>query len=65
MAVGGAFRLGAGVRVGSGALDAGFTEVQPPGFAPPPPGVFSHGSTWVAIGAAVWLGVLYLHFHTY
>jgi hypothetical protein len=65
MAVAGRFGLGAGVSVGSGAMDAGFTQVQPPGFAPPPAGVLSHGATWVAIAAGVWLGIMYLHFHTY
>lgn len=58
-------RIGVGARVGSGATDMGFTQVQPPGFASPQPGVLSNGSTWVAIAAAAWLGILYLHFHTY
>jgi hypothetical protein len=52
-------------RVGQGAMDQGFTQVAPPGYLAPTAGILSHGSTWVTLGAAAWLAVLYLHFHTY
>lgn len=66
------FSLGAsgGARAvtGSGALDAGFTTPTAPGMMDIGSGstaLASQGTTWVVLGAAVWLAVMYLHFHTY
>jgi hypothetical protein len=65
MAVQARAQVGAMARVGQGAMDQGFTQVAPPGYLAPTAGILSHGSTWVTLGAAAWLAVLYLHFHTY
>lgn len=62
--IGGGF--GARAVIGGGDLDSGFTQVGPPGtMVSPGSSVFDHGSTWFAIGAVVWLGILYAHWHTY
>ena len=66
------FSLGAtgGARAvtGSGAMDAGYSSPTTPGLMSMGGGSTSlaaQGTTWVVVGAAVWLAIMYLHFHTY
>lgn len=65
MAVSGLANVGASVRVGSGNADRGFTDVAPPGMMAAPPSALSQGTTIVAIAAAIWLAVLYVHWRQY
>lgn len=65
MSVGFMGNVGAGIRVGGGDVDRGFTDVSPPGMVTAPKSAFSQGTTIVAIAAAVWLAVLYVHWRQY
>lgn len=65
MSVGLMGNIGAGIRLGGGNADRGFTDVAPPGMNPAPPSAFSQGTTIVAIAAAIWLAVLYVHWRQY
>lgn len=57
--------IGAGVRLGSGNADRGYTDVVPPGLASPPPSNFTSGTTLLAVAAGIWLVVLYVHWKQY
>jgi len=57
--------IGAGVRAGAGAQDRGFTDVVPPGMAQAPPSAFAQGTTLIAVAAAIWLAILYVHWKQY
>lgn len=65
MSVGVMGNIGAGIRAGNGSEDRGFTQVGPPGLDQSAPGALSQGTTIVAIAAAVWLAILFLHWKQY
>ena len=48
-----------------GITDGAATAPSVVGSRGPDPSPLQHAATWIAIGAAAWLVVLYVHFHTY
>lgn len=57
--------FGAQAVMGSGNTESGFSSPVGPSYGESAVSLSAHPVTWVAVGSAIWLAILYIHWRAY